>query len=191
MKVQEALTHVMQDVREVRKKERNTHQNFNFRGIDTVMNAVGPALRKHGVVIMPEVLEHNLASKPNAKGGTVNYCDVKVKYVVHGPDGDTLSGITVAEANDYGDKATAKALSVAYKYFLLQALCLPTDDVDPDAETFVTERPRQTGVDWQARYAEALQKGPEPFKAFIKWAQANNAPAEMVAAGLKQLGEGK
>jgi hypothetical protein len=32
------------------------------------------------------------------------------------------------------DKATAKAMSVAYRTFLLQVLALPTDDPDPDAD---------------------------------------------------------
>jgi len=46
-----------------------------------------------------------------------------------------------AESMDSGDKATAKAMSVAYRTALLQTLCLPTDDVDPDAETYVRSEP--------------------------------------------------
>lgn len=37
---------------------------------------------------------------------------------------------------DSGDKATAKAMSVAFRTALLQALCLPTDEIDPDAESY-------------------------------------------------------
>jgi hypothetical protein len=37
---------------------------------------------------------------------------------------------------DSGDKATAKAMSVAYRTALLQVLCLPTDEPDPDSHTY-------------------------------------------------------
>src|SRR3954462_1193588 len=57
--VVQALSAVMADVREVRKDQRNTapgQGGYAFRGIDAVMNAVGPALRVHGVVVMPRVV---------------------------------------------------------------------------------------------------------------------------------------
>ena len=57
MKAHEALAAVMADVKAVGKSERNAAQGFNFRGIDGVLNAVGPALRKHGVVVAPTVLD--------------------------------------------------------------------------------------------------------------------------------------
>ena len=37
-----ALSAVMDDVQAVKKGDRNTQQNYNFRGIDAVINAVGP-----------------------------------------------------------------------------------------------------------------------------------------------------
>jgi len=55
MEIVKLLSKVMEDVGAVRKTERNTHQSFNFRGIDNVVNAVSPALRKHGVVVVPHV----------------------------------------------------------------------------------------------------------------------------------------
>ena len=47
----EALSKVMGDVQAVGKESRNSQQGYAFRGVDAVMNAVGPALRRHGVVI--------------------------------------------------------------------------------------------------------------------------------------------
>jgi hypothetical protein len=41
-----------------------------------------------------------------------------------------------AEAIDSGDKSTAKAMSVAYRTALLQALTLPTDEKDPDHDQY-------------------------------------------------------
>ena len=38
---------------------------------------------------------------------------------------------------DSGDKATAKAMSVAFRTALLQVFFLPTDEKDPDEDSFV------------------------------------------------------
>ncbi len=53
MKVFEAVTAVMGDVGAVKKDGRNQQQNFNFRGIDAVVNALSPAMRKHGLTVYP------------------------------------------------------------------------------------------------------------------------------------------
>jgi len=53
-----------------------------------------------------------------------------------GPGGDRLEATVAGEAMDAGDKATAKAMSVAFRIVLLQALALPTDDTDPDATSY-------------------------------------------------------
>ena len=59
-----------------------------------------------------------------------------VTFSVYGSEGDPITGTVAAEAFDSGDKATAKAMSVAYRTFLLQLLCLPTDEPDPDSFTY-------------------------------------------------------
>ena len=52
MKVQEAIAAVLADVQAVRKGDRNEAQKFSFRGIDAVVNAVGPAFRAHGCPLL-------------------------------------------------------------------------------------------------------------------------------------------
>jgi hypothetical protein len=61
---------------------------------------------------------------------------VKVTYTFIGVNGDTIKATVVGEAMDSGDKATAKAMSVAFRTALLQSLSLPTDEVDPDAHSY-------------------------------------------------------
>ena len=51
-----ALAAVMADCDHVAKRDRNTQQNFAFRGIDAVVNAVGPILRKHKVIVTPALI---------------------------------------------------------------------------------------------------------------------------------------
>jgi hypothetical protein len=135
--VQAAWADVMDDVRSLAKGERNAQQGFNFRGVDAVMNATGPALRRHGVSVVPTGVSDVHASTYTTKGGTVmRDVFLVVSYLITGPDGSTMPGAAAGEASDAGDKATPKAMSVAYRTFLLQALTLPTDEPDPDSEVY-------------------------------------------------------
>ena len=52
-----AIVGVMNDIGAVGKNDRNKQQNFMYRGIDAVMNALQPALIKNKVFIVPKVLE--------------------------------------------------------------------------------------------------------------------------------------
>lgn len=143
--VHQALSKVMGDVQAVKKDSKNQAQRFNFRGIDAVMNAVGPALRKHGVVILPEDVEVHRSNGTTASGKQTAEVVIKATYRVYGPSGDSIHGKVAAEAMDFGDKAIAKAMSVAYRTFLLQALTIPTDEPDPDGESYERGAPSGTG----------------------------------------------
>lgn len=133
--VHEAWNKVMRDVQHVSKDSRNSQQGFNFRGIDAVMNAVGPVLREHGVIVVPDVYDIDSERYTTKSGGQMVSRVVKMQYTVYGPAGDNFSGVVYGEAADSGDKGTTKAESVALRTFLLQALMLPTDEPDPDASS--------------------------------------------------------
>ena len=137
-----ALTEVMRQVQGVAKRDRNDAQRFNFRGIDAVVNAVGPALRDHGVVIVPLAQEMTSESYATAKGAQMRNVCLRVDWQLFGPDGSSIHATTYGEAADAGDKAVSKAHSVAYRTLLLQALCIPTDEPDPDSQAH--ERAAQT-----------------------------------------------
>lgn len=149
--VHQALSKVMGDVQAVRKDSKNQAQKFLFRGIDAVLNAVGPALRKHGVTILPEDVEVHRSNGATASGKQTAEVVVKVTYRVYGPAGDSIHGKVAAEAMDFGDKAIAKAMSVAYRTFLLQALTIPTDEPDPDSESYERGGPNGTGASQENR----------------------------------------
>jgi hypothetical protein len=142
MEIIKLLNKVMEDAGAVEKKQRNAQQNFNFRGIDAVVNATSPAFRTHGVVCIPtlndiayETVEvgHNRTKMASVR--------VNVTYTFFAPDGSSVAATVAAESMDAGDKATAKAMSVAFRTALLQTLCLPTDDIDPDAQTYERSAP--------------------------------------------------
>lgn len=131
--VVQAFAAVQDEIVAVGKDGKNTQQNYNFRGIDGVVNAAGPALRKHSVVITPNLQKVTYRDIEVGKNRTtMREVTVEVEYVVRGPAGDTFSGVVPGESMDSGDKGTAKAMSVAYRIFLLQGLTIPTMEPDPD-----------------------------------------------------------
>lgn len=142
MNARELIVAVMREVQGVAKKDKNTQQGFSFRGIDAVVNAVGPALRKHGGFIVPNIEGNAREVVASRNGGSLNVTRLEVAFSVYGTEGDPIIGVVAAEAFDSGDKATAKAMSVAYRTFILQTFCLPTDEPDPDSFSYETgERP--------------------------------------------------
>lgn len=134
--VVQALSLVMADIGAVAKSGVNQQQKFYFRGVDAVVNAASPAFRRRGVVVVPTLLEKSRTSSQTKSGSTLNVVEVTVKYTFHGPAGDSVCAVVAAEAFDSGDKATAKAMSVAFRTALLQTLALPTDEADPDADVY-------------------------------------------------------
>lgn len=160
--IQEALAKVMASVSSVKKSDRNTAQNFNFRGIDAVLNAVAPALREHGVVVIPTVMNHEYATVEVGQRRTLMaHVLLTVKYTFIGQAGDTLECVVLGEAMDSGDKAVAKAMSVAFRIALLQALALPTDEPDPDSYSYErSEAKPNAGVEqvegWTIRLQDAV-----------------------------------
>jgi len=135
--IAQALSEIMKAVGAIAKKDKNTAQGFNFRGIDSVVNAVSPALQKFGVVVVPSVEEYEYQTVEIGRNRTaMGHVRVKVTYTFIGANGDSIKATVVGEAMDSGDKATAKAMSVAFRTALLQSLSLPTDEVDPDANSY-------------------------------------------------------
>lgn len=132
-----ALVRVMRDVRELGKLDRNDEEGggFAFRGIDAVVNAVGPILRKHGVLCTPKLLKSTLRTAETDRGVAVA-AYVKVRYVFTGPMGDRHKVVVPGEAMDFGDKAVNKAMSVAWRTCLLHSLQIPTGERDPDSFSY-------------------------------------------------------
>jgi hypothetical protein len=132
-----ALNAVMHEVGAVKKGDFNEGQRFNFRGIDAVVNAVSPALRRNGIVVTPELKSIEYSTVEIGRNRTsMGHVRVTVAYTFVCEDGSALTATVPGEAMDSGDKATAKAMSVAFRTALLQALSLPTDEPDPDAQSY-------------------------------------------------------
>lgn len=109
------------------KTSTNTAQGFRYRSVDAVVNAVGPELRKVGLVVVPVHIAPTYDEITIGKDSRpMRHVVVAVSYRIMGPT-DYLEVVSLGEAMDTADKATSKALAVAYRTLWVQALCLPTD----------------------------------------------------------------
>lgn len=135
MNIFESISKVMADIGAVGKDSKNQMQGFMYRGIDAVMNAINPALVKNKVFVVPEVIEQTREERVNSKGTCLIYSICKVRYTFYAEDGSFVQATTIGEGMDSGDKATNKAMSIAFKYACFQVFCIPTGEmVDPAAE---------------------------------------------------------
>jgi hypothetical protein len=131
----ELMPRFLAAIRPVGKEGHNTQQNYRFRSVDGVYDAVHAAEATVGVFHMPEVLQRDVETLPTKSGGHLRLVTVKAVYRFYGPRGDhVVLGPVWGEGSDSGDKATAKAQTAAIKYGLIHALCIPLEgDVDADA----------------------------------------------------------
>ena len=140
----EASPHVLRGIQQVMaafadngiaKNRKNESQGFKFRGIDDVMNRMAQHLVEANLVIVPQVTSRDVQERVNSRGNPLFYVTVQVNFQVFSTvDGSNLICSVPGEAMDSGDKATNKALSIAYKYMAFQLFAIPIDE-DPDATT--------------------------------------------------------
>lgn len=135
------MSDVMKEIGSVSKDQKNAAQGFKFRGIDQFVNALYPALTKHGVFMAPRCVreEHEIRTvvRSSGKEGADKHVTIMMEYDLFAEDGSKVTvGPVPAEGLDSGDKATNKALSAALKYALIQTFSIPTEDMaEGDSET--------------------------------------------------------
>ena len=184
------LAKVMRSVDHVGKGDFNSHQKFNFRGIDGVLNAVGPALREHNVVVYPRLHDVAYEEVKTSGGKASTACRVVVDYIFASVDGSTVETRVAAESWDTGDKAMPKAMSVAMRTALIQALALPTDEPDPDSFTYT----REAADEKRERDAAKIERVDAEIKAATTvdelralWAQATPWQQERITKRVEEL----
>ena len=142
-KIYSAICQTMNDIGAVTKTDFNTYDKYKFRGIDAVMNALNPAMRKNGIFVVPTVLEHHQEERTSRKGEMLIYTTCKVKYTFFADDGSSLDAIVVGEAMDRSDKSTNKAMSAAFKYACFQTFCIPTEEMQDSEQDSHVAKPKE------------------------------------------------
>jgi len=143
MSIYKAISGVMSEVGAIEKTSQNTQQGFMYRGIDSVMNALQPLMIKYKIFVTPTILEHIREERTTAKGTNLIYSIITISYRFYAEDGSHVDAVVIGEGMDTGDKASNKAMSVAFKYACFQVFCIPTEDMhDPDAEIPENSKPK-------------------------------------------------
>ena len=91
------------------------------------------------------MLDIQRTSTTTSKGSCLNYATATIEYNFYDESGESISVTVVGEGMDSGDKATSKALSIAYKYAMFQTFCIPTED-DPDKDVYEAAVPTNDDI---------------------------------------------
>ena len=140
MKVYQAIAAVSAQLAKdgIGKSRENKQQGFKFRGIDETLNALAPVLSSHGLVVLPRMLTRSITERESRNGGVLFSVVVEAEFdFVSAEDGTKHTVRTFGEAMDSGDKATNKAMSIAYKYAAFLAFCIPVEGMAADADETV------------------------------------------------------
>jgi hypothetical protein len=157
------MAKVMADIGAIGKDRKNQQQGYQFRGIDDVYNALHDILAKHEVFFLPQVLDHDIREVPVGKEQKLWASRTgRVKFTFYAPDGSSVEAITLGEGMDNGDKSANKLQSAAAKYALIQAFCIPTQEmIDSETESPERTAPRQQQRQTQKPAASSEKASPE------------------------------
>lgn len=127
--VVEAISAAMLDLRQVEKASRNEAQNYSYRSSDDILVAAAPVLRKHRIVIVPDVEQIEYAAvEYGARQTRMTSARIVVAFRWYGPNGDFITARVAAEAADNADKSATKAMTTAFRINLVEVLALPVAD---------------------------------------------------------------
>ena len=173
------------------KERKNTQQNFNYRGIDDVLDKGKKLVGKAGVFIMPARQRAEYGSYTTGRGTMMNTCRITCMWQIWGVKGDHMTAETVGEAADAFDKSTSKAQTAAFKYLLWPSLWI-AENLDNDGETPEAAVPSEASVDPAQALRDrvtAMKAPPEPSAADpITQPQINKIRIETNKLGMAEDG---
>src|SRR5262245_35785200 len=133
--VVEALRRVMRDLPAIGKDEHASpaQGGYAYRGIEAITRAAQMLLARYGVVIVPQVCDMHI-EQVTVGGKPWTDTLLTVRYTFHGVNGpdDFIQAVTVGIGRDNADKGANKAMTQAFKYALLQVLCIADEKDDAD-----------------------------------------------------------
>jgi hypothetical protein len=132
--VYQAINAVAAELSEIgiAKRHRNDQEDYYYRSIEDVLNALAPLLARHKLCVLPRMLER----EGQSAGATAQLVTVRAAFdLVSAFDGSRHTIESFGEAIDESDKGTAKAISAAYKSAMIQTFCIPVTEEDADAKS--------------------------------------------------------
>jgi hypothetical protein len=142
----------------IAKTRTNETDGYKYRSIDDILDRLSGLLAKHRLCVLPQVLEREVIERRDDAEHLVLNVALRVAFsIVSAEDGSSHVVEAYGEALDPGDKATAKAMSAAYKSAMVQTFCIPVSGAD-DPE--------------KASYRFSSKKHiPEPAQGWEQWSR--------------------
>ena len=118
----------------IAKSRTNEVEDYKYRSIDDVLDRLAPLLAKHRLCVLPNALERTVTERSDEQDRLLLHVALRVAFTLTSVDDGSAHVVEAyGEALDGGDKATAKAMSAAYKAAMVQTFCIPvagTEDAD-------------------------------------------------------------
>lgn len=145
----------------ISKSHTNAAEGYKYRSIDDLLDRLAPLLARHRLCVLPRALERQVASVADDNGRLLSHVVLRVSFILtSGEDGSHHSIEAFGEALDGGDKATAKALSAAYKSAMVLTFCIPVsgdDDSDHPSNRLIARIHEAEPVQgWAQWYSEII-----------------------------------
>ncbi len=138
--IHERLTAILGELPAIGKTSENTQQHFHYRSHDDVLNALNPLLAKHGVYVVPDVIERLTDRRETRSGSVLFEVNLHVRYSFIASDGSWIAASAWGEGTDSGDKSTNKAMTMAFKNVLAQVFAVSTQEAQAyDADGITPE----------------------------------------------------
>lgn len=162
----QALALVMAEMPAIGKDQKAPEKmgGFKFRGIEDITAVLQALLSKHGVITIPGARITDVRpARPEGWSDVYVQCDWKI----YGPDGTYIEAQTCGIGRDGTDKGATKAMTQAYKYLLIQMLCISDPSDDGDAHDYGQAVVERTPVEvfWEKLKAHSADEIGEAMRA--------------------------
>jgi len=133
------LVNIMGACSHVQKKGVNTFHKYSYVMASDVMEALNKACVDQGVACIPRFTKTDEAAKTQRSGQPATIVTVTAEvYLIDSTTGASLVVKALGTGEDAGDKAVAKAQTMAIKYALM-SLCLISSGDDPEGDSTTDE----------------------------------------------------
>lgn len=140
----------------IAKTRTNEVDDYKYRSIDDVLDRLAPLLAKHRLCVLPHALERTVTERADEQNRLLLHVTLRIAFTLTSVDDGTSHTVQAyGEALDGGDKATAKAMSAAYKAAMVQTFCIPVvgaEDADRTSHRLIPKT-----------------HSPEPLQGWTQW----------------------
>lgn len=135
MSVAKKIMAVSKEIGHIEKGGFNQHFKFKFQAWEDVLPAVRNACLNNGLAILPSVTDVQVQGDRSIVKMDVRFEDAET--------GDHLTLQWAGEAKDAQDKGVQKAITSGFKYLLLKAFLIPSEEEETDAAPPIPEPPKE------------------------------------------------